>query len=113
MKSMIVSWLVTALILLIGGALLGGVVIDGVIAALFAAFILGLVNAFIKPVLFILTLPINLVTLGLFTFVLNALMLGLAAWLAPGFAITNFLSALGLAIIMAILNALIGQLMED
>ena len=113
MRSLIVSWALTALTLLAGAALLDGVHIDGLVAALVAAAILGFVNAIIKPVLFILTLPITLLTLGLFALVLNVLMLSLAAWLAPGFQIDGFWSAALLAIILAIVNAVIGNALKD
>lgn len=113
MKGALLSWALSALALLVGAALLDGVHITGALAALFAALVLGLVNAIIKPVLFVLTLPVTIVTLGLFYFVLNALMLGLVAWLSPGFSIDGFWPALGLAIVLAILNLLIGKLMRD
>ncbi len=113
MKGGIASWLGTAFALLVGAWLLGGVEISGIFAALLAALIIGLVNAFIKPVLFLLTLPITLVTLGLFALILNVLMLGLAAWLSPGFHIAGFWSAALLAIVIAIINALIGKALDD
>lgn len=113
MKGAILSWALTALALLAGAALLDGVAIDGALAALIAAAILGLVNAFIKPVLFILTLPITIVTLGIFALILNVLMIGLAAWLSPGFTIDGFWDAALLAIIIAIVNAVIGKMLKD
>lgn len=113
MKGVLLSWALTALALLVGAALLEGVRIDGALAALFAALVLGLVNAVIKPILFVLTLPVTILTLGLFYFVLNALMLGLVAWLSPGFTIDGFWPALGLAIVLALLNLVIGKLLKD
>lgn len=106
MTSILVSWLATAIALLIGDRALSGVFVGGIAPALVAAAVLGLVNVTVKPILFVLTLPITLLTLGLFTFVLNAMMLGLVAWLAPGFAVTGLLSALGLAVIVAVVHAL-------
>lgn len=113
MKGLLVSWALTALALLAGAALLDGVEIEGLVAALVAAAVLGLVNAFIKPVLFVLTLPITIVTLGVFALILNVLMIGLAAWLSPGFAVDGFWSAALLAIIIAIINAVIGSALKD
>ena len=114
MKGAILSWALTALTLLAGAALLDGVHIDGPVAALLAAAILGFVNAIIKPVLFILTLPITLLTLGLFALILNVLMLSLTAWLAGEyFDIDGFWSAALLAIILAIVNAVIGKALKD
>lgn len=102
---MIISWIATAVALLIGDQLLRGVFVGGIFSALIAAAILGLVNMTIKPILFILTLPINLLTLGLFTFVINAMMLGLVSWLMPGFEVRSLMSGIGLAIIVAIIHA--------
>ena len=109
----IASWIGTALALGLGAWMLGGVSLDGVLPALLAALVLGVVNALIRPVLILLTLPINLVTLGLFTFVINAGLLCLAAWLAPGFAIASFWSALALALIVAVVNAVVGSLFRE
>jgi putative membrane protein len=65
-----------------------------------AAVLLGLVNALVRPIAFILTLPLTLVTLGLFLFVLNAAMVGLVARLVPGFTISGFWTAMGAAVIV-------------
>jgi putative membrane protein len=102
---MILSWIATAVALLIGDQLLRGVFVGGIFSALIAAALLGVVNMTIKPILFILTLPINLLTLGLFTFVINAMMLGLVSWLMPGFEVRSLFSGIGLAIIIAIVHA--------
>jgi len=98
----LVSWIVGALALLTGDALLSGVRIDGPLYALIAAAAVGLVNMLVRPVLFIVTLPITLVTFGLFALVLNGAMLGLAAWIAPGFGISSLMSAVALWIILAL-----------
>jgi putative membrane protein len=111
--SLLLSWIATTLGLLAGDKLLAGVAIGSVGAALIAAAVLGLVNATIKPVLFILTLPVTLLTLGLFTFVLNAMMLGLVAWLVPGFTVASLMSGIGLAIVVAIVHALIVGLFDN
>ena len=102
---MILSWIATAVALLIGDQLLRGVFVGGLFSALIAAAVLGFVNMTIKPILFILTLPINLLTLGLFTFVINAMMLGLVSWVLPGFEVRSLMSRIGLAIVVAIVHA--------
>lgn len=102
----LVSWISTALALLAGDRVLDGVFLSGLIPALIAAAVLGLVNILVRPILFLLTLPITLLTLGLFTFVLNAMMLGLAGWIVPGFAVESLLSGIALAIIVAIVHAI-------
>jgi putative membrane protein len=102
---LILSWVTTAVALLVGDQFLDGVFVGGFLPALAAAAVLGLVNVTVKPILWLLTLPINLLTLGLFTFVINALMIGLVAWLVPAFNVRSLMSALGLAIIVAIVHA--------
>ena len=68
--------------------------VDNFISAMFVCIIIALINTFIKPLLQLITLPINILTLGLFSLVINALMLMLAGWIAPGFEVEGFLSAL-------------------
>ena len=109
----VLSWISTAAALGVGAWILGGVRLDGLVPAVIAALVLGVINALIRPVLLFLTLPINLVTLGLFTFVINAALLCLTAWLAPGFAIASFWSALALAVIVAIVNIGVAGLLRD
>jgi putative membrane protein len=108
------SWFATAAALLLGSWLLSpGVTVDGVGTALLAAAVLGLVNMTIKPILWLLTLPITIITLGLFTFVLNAMMLGIVSWLLPGFEVRNLLTGVGLAIIIAIVHAFAESMFGD
>jgi putative membrane protein len=91
----LVHWLLSALLFLTLSKLPIGVRVDGLGSALLAALIFGALNTFFKPVLQILTLPITLLTLGLFLFVVNALVFWLAAILVPGFRLTHgFWSAL-------------------
>ncbi len=84
--------------------ILSGVTIDSSTAALITAIILGVVNALIKPVLLILTLPINLMSFGLFTLVINASLILLAAWLVPGFTVQGIGWALLFSILLTIIN---------
>ena len=79
-----------------------GMSFDGPGTLVVAAFLLGLVNAFVRPLLVVLTLPLTIVTLGLFLLVVNGLMLALVAWLLPGFS----LAGLGSAVLGAIVSAL-------
>jgi putative membrane protein len=104
---------VTSLALLAGDRVLEGVFVDGLLPALVAAAALGLINMFIRPVLFFLTLPITFLTLGLFTFVINAGMLWLASQVAPGFKMVAVHSAIALAVIVAIAHALATALLVE
>lgn len=74
--------------------------------ALIVAIVLGLVNTFIRPILFVLTLPINILTLGLFTLVIMALMVLLVSAIVPGFQVDSFWWALGFALILSLINGL-------
>lgn len=108
---MIVRWLINAAALLALPYIYRGVQVEGVGAALVAAAVLGIVNAVIRPVLLVLTIPLNIVSLGLFTFVINALMLWLAAAIVDGFHVDGFWAAfvgsLLLTLISAVLSALV------
>ena len=100
--------LLNGVAIIVAAWLLPGIHITGPLPALLAGVILGFVNAIIRPVLFLLTLPFTLITLGLFIFVLNAICFGLTAWLVPGFSVNGFwwalLGALLVSIVSWILN---------
>lgn len=91
--------------------LIPGIYVDGWVTLALAALLLSVVNAVIKPILVLLTLPVTLVTLGLFLLVVNAAMLGLVAWLLPGFAIAGLVPAvlgwLVMAVVGGILNSIV------
>lgn len=72
--------------------------------AFIAAVVLGALNLFIRPILLVLTLPINIITLGLFSLVINAFLVWLATYVVPGFAVADFWTALLLALVLAIVN---------
>ncbi|USR92778.1 phage holin family protein [Phormidium yuhuli AB48] len=113
MPQFLVTWLMTALALVITAYVVPGIQLDGFNAALIAAIILGLVNAVVRPLLILLTLPITIITLGLFLLVINALSIQLVAALTSGFAVSNLLSALigslVLSFVSGILDSLIGK----
>jgi putative membrane protein len=109
---MIVRWLINALALFLTALVLPGISLRGVVPALIAAAVLGIVNAVIRPLLLVLTLPLNIVTLGLFTFVINALMLMLTSAIVPGFQVRGFVSALLGAVLLSIISALLSHLIR-
>ena len=110
MKSFLLHLVLTAIALLVVANVVDGVQVSGFGAALIGALILGLVNAFVRPVMILLTLPLTIVTLGLFLFVVNALMFWLVAALVPGFRITGFGAALLGSLLLTVLNILIDRL---
>ena len=107
---LIVRWIVGAAALAVAAWAVPGIRVEGALALLVAALVIGLLNALVKPVLVILTLPLTIVTLGLFLLVLNALLLWLAAAIAPGFAVDGFLSAFLGALIVSIVGWVLARL---
>ena len=89
-----VHWLTTAGALSVTAWMLAGVSVDSLFSLGLAALVLGFVNAIIRPLLLLLTLPFTLLTLGLFYFIVNGVAFGLAAVLVPGFGVTSFFSAI-------------------
>jgi len=97
---LILRWIINAVALLAITQILPGFVVENLYFAFIVALILGLINAVIRPVLFILTLPITILTLGLFTFVINALLIWFVSTFIEGFTIDGFITALAAAIIL-------------
>lgn len=102
MAGFLIRCLVSALGLWLASLLISGITVTGTGVLLAAGLLLGIVNAFIRPIMIILTLPFTIITLGLFLFVVNAMMLGLVAWFLAGFAISGFWAALGGSIIISL-----------
>ncbi len=102
----IADLLLRALILLLATKFVPGFHIDSFTTALLAAIVLAILNFFIKPVLILLTLPVNILTLGLFTFVVNAILLYMTSALVSGFRIESFITAIVAALVIAILSGI-------
>jgi putative membrane protein len=94
MKGLLIRWLTVTGAIAIAAYLLDGIHVSGFMAAFWAAAILGVLNAFFRPIALILTLPINILSLGFFTFVINAAMLKMASSLIPGFDVHGFWTAI-------------------
>ena len=112
MPHFLLTWLVTAISLIITANLVSGFVVSSFGAALVAAVVIGLVNAIVKPILVILTLPLTILTLGLFLFVVNAITIWLAGVLTPGFDVTGLLPALLGSIILTLVASGINFLVD-
>ena len=95
---------IAALGLWVASEILDGLVFESTAKLIVAGLMLGVVNAFVRPLAFILTLPITVLTLGLFLLVLNAGMVALVAWLIPGFQISGFWTAMGAALIVSLVS---------
>ncbi|MCH7829821.1 MAG: phage holin family protein [Proteobacteria bacterium] len=102
MQGIFVRTLIAMLGLFLASRIVPGIWIEGTGSFILAALLLGLVNAFVRPVMFLLTLPLTIVTLGLFVFVVNAAMFGLVAAMLDNFSVSGFWSALFGAIIVSI-----------
>ncbi len=102
--------LVTALSLVVVARLLPGIQVDDLWAALIAACVLGIMNGLIRPILVILTLPITILTLGVFIFVLNGLLFWMVSSFVPGFAVDGFLPALFGSILVSIVSYLLNKI---
>ena len=94
MLNTLLRWFLYALLIVFISWIVPGIEVDNFLSAMLVCIIIALINTFIKPILQFITLPITILTLGLFSLVLNALMFMLAGWLAPGFEVEGFLSAL-------------------
>jgi putative membrane protein len=107
MMSFIMYWVMSSLALWLVALLVPGMEIDNIFAALAGSLVISVVNMMIKPVVSFLSLPVTFLSLGLFSFVINAAMLGLAAWFVPGFQIHGFWSALIGSLLLSILTGVL------
>jgi len=112
-KGLCIRWLFMAGAVLIASYLIEGIQVQTPFRALFAAAVLGILNAFLRPFLLILTLPLNLLTFGLFTLVINAMMLKMASAVIPGFDVIGFWSALLGALVISLVGWIISALVND
>ena len=113
MLSFFLTWIVAAVSLIITANIVPGMAVGSFPAAMLAAVVIGLVNAVVKPIITLLTLPLSILTLGLFLFVVNAISLSLASWLAGafsiGFVVDGFWPALFGSIVLSFVSGLIGR----
>ncbi len=107
MKGFLIKWAVNIAALIAVVHIVPGIYVDRLETVIVAALILGLINAFFKPFLILLTLPINILSLGLFTFVINGFMLYMASWLVRGFSIAGFWNAFWGALFFSIISFLL------
>ncbi len=99
--------------IIVASYLLDGIRVSGFFSAFFAAAMLGILNAFFRPIAIILTLPINILSLGLFTFVINALMLKMASGVIPGFDVYGFWSAIFGSLLISLVSWLLSSFINE
>jgi len=113
MRGLVIRWLVSAVALYLTSLIVRGIEVHGIVPLLFAAVTIGILNALVRPIILLLTLPLNLLTLGLFTLVVNAFMLWMASKVVIGFEVHGFWAALGGWLVMSfftfLINLLIGE----
>ncbi|MEZ4484465.1 MAG: phage holin family protein [Syntrophotaleaceae bacterium] len=113
MKGLFVRWLMLTVAIMAAAYLLPGIEVTGVFSAFFAAVILGILNALLRPLLLLLTLPLNILTLGLFTFVINALLLMMVSGVISGFHIAGFWSAVFGSLVIGVVSWLLTSMIND
>ena len=113
MNNFLIRLILSALAVFICATVLPGAHVEGFLIAIVVAAVLAILNVLVKPVLVILTIPITIVTLGLFLLVINTLLVLLSDWLIPGFTVDNFWWALIFSILLSIINSVFGGLKES
>ncbi len=108
-----IRWLILTAAIMAASYLIDGIRVSGFFSAFCAAAVLGILNALFRPILFILTLPINIMTFGLFTFVINALLLKMASGVIPGFDVHGFWSAVFAALIISGVNWVLSSFINE
>ena len=112
MIKLLAKWLLSAIALLFVAYVYNGVTVSSFGSAMLAAFVIGLLNTVVRPVLVVLTLPVTVVTLGLFLFVINALMFYIASALLDGFQVRDFIAALVGSLIYSVIGIVIESALE-
>lgn len=108
-----IRWIILTVAIVIASYLLDGIRISGFFSALFAAAILGILNAIFRPILIILTLPLNIMTLGLFTFAINAVLLMMVSGVISGFVVSGFWSAVLGSFIISLVSFVLTSFISD
>lgn len=113
MRGILLRWLVLTASITVASYLIDGIHVSGFFSAFFAAAILGILNAFLRPVILLLTLPLNILTLGLFTFVINAFMLHMASGVISGFEVHGFWAAVFGSVVISIVSWLASSFINE
>jgi putative membrane protein len=113
MPGILIRWLTTTAAIVATSYLLDGIQISGFATAVLAAAMLGILNAFFRPIALLLTLPINILSLGLFTFIINALMLKMASGLIRGFDVYGFWTAIFGSFLISVISWLLNSFISD
>jgi len=112
-KGLLIRWLILTVAIMITSYMLDGIQVSGFFSALYAAVILSVLNVFFRPVLIILTLPFNILSLGLFTFVINAILLMMVSGVISGFMVKGFWTAFWGSLLISLVNAILSSFISD
>ena len=112
MKSFLVRCFINAIAILLATYLIPGIEVKDTLTILAAAALLGVLNALIRPLFILLTLPINILTLGLFTLIINGLLLWMVSWLIKGFFIQGFWVAVLGALVISLFSWLVNRMIK-
>ena len=113
MPQFLATWIVTALSMLITAYLIPGITISTIQAAAVGALVFGLINAIVKPILVIFTLPLTVLTLGLFLLIVNAICFSLVGYFTPGFQVNGFLDALFGSIVVSLVSGFLSKMFSS
>jgi putative membrane protein len=113
MRGFVARFFINLLLLALVAWMFQGVQVSGTMSLIFAGIILGLLNAFLRPIIILLTLPLTILTFGLFVFVINALMLMITSAMVRGFEVSGFWTALGAALVYSALSFLVTLFLSD
>jgi putative membrane protein len=113
MTGILIRWLTTTAAIVATAYLLDGIYVSSFFSALFAAAVLGILNAVLRPIALLLTLPINILSLGLFTFIINALMLKMASGIIPGFGVYGFWTAIFGSLLISLISWLLNAFVSE
>ena len=102
--NILINWVINALVIMVAAYILPGVHVENIWAAFVVALVLGVLNVLIKPILVLLTLPITIVTFGLFLLVINAMMVVMVSHVVPGFSVDNFEWAFIFSAVVSLIN---------
>jgi putative membrane protein len=113
LKGLLIRWLLLTISIILTSYLGVGIYVRSFFSAFFAAMVLGILNALFRPILIVITLPINILTLGLFTFVINALLLKMVSGVVPGFYVDGFWSAVFGSLIISLVSWLLSSFVNE
>jgi len=113
MRGLFIRWLILTAAIMFASYVIEGIVVRGFFSALLAAAVLGILNAFFRPILIVLTLPINILSLGLFTFIINAVLLKMVSVVISGFEVYGFWSAVFGSLLISIVSWILSSFVNE